>query len=239
MTDEMRLGRLLPRFSPPPRPGPEPLTGLNVQLERLDADLHGTDLHRAMQGHDALWDYMPYGPFGSTAAYHRWIREQGSGDDPAFYAIRNLATGQCGGVASFLRITPDMGVIEVGHICITPEMQHGVLSTEAMYLMMRWAFEAGYRRYEWKCDALNLPSRRAAQRLGLSFEGVFRQAAMVKGRNRDTAWFAAIDAEWPSLRECFEAWLDPHNFDATGCQRERLSDLTRLVRVASDPALGH
>ena len=106
-----------------------------------------------------------------------------------------------------------------------------------MFLMMKWAFEAGYRRYEWKCDALNAPSRRAAQRLGLSYEGVFRQATVVKGRNRDTAWFAAIDTEWPALKEAFEAWLSPSNFDASGQQRERLADLTGLVRAAGDPTL--
>jgi hypothetical protein len=126
----------------------------------------------------------------------------------------------------------------VGHICLAPEVQRGIVATEAMFLMMRWAFEAGYRRYEWKCDALNLPPRRAAQRLGLSYDGVSRQAAIVKGRNRDTAWFACIDREWPALKECYEAWMRPENFDAKGRQRERLSDLTRLVRPASDPVLG-
>jgi RimJ/RimL family protein N-acetyltransferase len=138
---------------------------------------------------------------------------------------------------NYLRITPEAGTIEVGHICIAPELQRGRAATEAMYLMMRWAFEAGYRRYEWKCNALNIASRRAAERLGFSYEGVFRQAAVVKGRNRDTAWFACIDADWPALRECYDVWLSAANFDATGRQKERLSDLTRLVRVASDPAL--
>jgi RimJ/RimL family protein N-acetyltransferase len=134
-------------------------------------------------------------------------------------------------------VNPQAGSIEVGHINYAPALQRTRAGTEAMYLMMRWAFEAGYRRYEWKCNALNLGSRRAAQRLGFSYEGVFRQAAVIKGRNRDTAWFAAIDSEWPALREAFEAWLSPSNFDADGQQKERLGDLTRLVRVASDPAL--
>jgi RimJ/RimL family protein N-acetyltransferase len=133
---------------------------------------------------------------------------------------------------------PEAGSIEVGHICLAPELQGTRAATEAMYLMVAWAFGAGYRRYEWKCDALNLASRRAAQRLGFSFEGVFRQAAVVKGRNRDTAWFACIDAEWPALRDCFETWLSPANFDAAGRQRERLSDLTQLVRAGSDPEVG-
>jgi RimJ/RimL family protein N-acetyltransferase len=238
MVQDRRFGAEVPGFVPPPRPGAGPIEGRHVRLERLEADRHAADLFRAMSADDRIWDYLPYGPFASASAYHRWVKENAGGQDPAFYAIRNLATGQCGGVASFLRITPEAGTIEVGHICLAPEAQRGIVATEAMYLMMRWAFEAGYRRYEWKCDALNLPSRRAAQRLGFSYEGVFRQAAIVKGRNRDTAWFACIDREWPALKECYEAWLRPENFDAKGRQRERLSDLTRLVRPASDPALG-
>ena len=127
--------------------------------------------------------------------------------------------------------------LEVGHICLAPEIAGGRVSTEAMFRMMEWAFAAGYRRFEWKCNALNLASRRAAQRLGFSFEGVFRQATVVKGRNRDTAWFSVIDAEWPALREAFSAWLAPSNFDGKGRQRERLSDLTGLVRAGSDPGV--
>jgi RimJ/RimL family protein N-acetyltransferase len=237
MSDIRRFGAEVPNFVPPPRPGPEALEGQLVRLERLDADLHAADLHRAFAGHDSLWDYLPYGPFSSAARYHRWVKETAGGPDPVFYALRNRATGHCGGVASFLRIAPEAGSIEVGHICIAPEMQRSPAATEAMFLMMGWAFGAGYRRYEWKCDARNLPSRRAGQRLGFSYEGIFRQAAVVKGRNRDTAWFACIDAEWPALKECFGAWLAPANFDAKGRQKERLSDLTRLVRAASDPAL--
>jgi len=208
-----------------------------VRLERLDADAHAADLHRAFSADDAIWDYLPYGPFSSASGYHRWVKDTATGPDPMFMALRHPTTGRCGGVASYLRITPASGSIEVGHICLAPEMQRSRAAAEAMYLMMEWAFDAGYRRYEWKCDALNLPSRRAAQRLGFSYEGIFRQATIVKGRNRDTAWFAVIDAEWPALREAYLAWLAPANFDATGRQRERLSDLTRLVRAADDPAL--
>jgi RimJ/RimL family protein N-acetyltransferase len=224
-------------WQPPARPDAAVLPGISVQLERLDADAHAADLYRAFSADDALWDYMPYGPFRSAAAYHRWIRDTASGPDPVFYAVRNLATGRCGGVASYLRITPEAGSIEVGHICMAPEMQKGRAATEAMFRMMEWAFNAGYRRYEWKCNALNRASRQAAQRLGFSYEGVFRQAAIVKGRNRDTAWFAIIDSEWPALREAYEAWLAPRNFGPDGSQRERLSDLTRLVRACDDPAL--
>ena len=159
------------------------------------------------------------------------------GADPLFYVVRQRDSGHCSGVASYLRITPQSGAIEVGHINLSPELHRSRAATEAMFLMMRWAFAAGYRRYEWKCDALNMASRVAAQRLGFSFEGVFRQATIVKGRNRDTAWFSVIDSEWPALAEAFRAWLDPRNFDASGRQRESLSDLTRLVRPGSDPAL--
>lgn len=227
----------LSRWQPPAAPDGETLTGQTVVLERLDPDLHAADLHRAFSGHDALWDYMPYGPFTSAAAYHRWAKEMAAQSDPLFYVLRDTATGHCGGVASFLRIAPEAGSIEVGHICIAPELQKTVQATEAMFLMMQWAFDAGYRRYEWKCNARNMASRRAAQRLGFSYEGIFRQAAVVKGRNRDTAWFSVIDSEWPALREAFGAWLAPSNFGANGRQREHLSDLTQLVRADDDPAL--
>lgn len=237
MTDDALLGTPVPDWTPPPVPLASVIEGTLVRLEPLDADAHAADLHRAFSGHARLWDYMPYGPFPSASAYHRWIRESAMGEDPRFFALRNLETGHCGGVASYLRITPASGSIEVGHICLAPEIAGGRVSTEAMFRMMEWAFGAGYRRYEWKCNALNLASRRAAQRLGFSYEGVFRQATVVKGRNRDTAWFSVIDAEWPALREAFSAWLAPSNFDGKGRQRERLSDLTRLVRAGSDPGV--
>ena len=237
MDDPARLGFLVPDFTPPPAPEGVTLEGRFVRLERMDPDTHAADLHRAYSGHDALWDYMPYGPFSSASAYHRWAKDSACGMDPLFYVIRRTDTGHCGGVASYLRITPDMGTIEVGHINLSPELNRSRASTETMFLLMDWAFTAGYRRYEWKCNALNIPSRRAAQRLGFSYEGVFRQAAVVKGRNRDTAWFAIIDTEWPALREAYAAWLSPRNFDAKGRQKESLSDLTRLVRPGSDPLL--
>lgn len=227
----------LTKWVPPAAPADAPLTGRSVALERLDADLHAADLYRAFSGHDALWDYMPYGPFTSAAAYHRWAKEMAALADPQFYVLRNQATGHCGGVVSYLRITPTAGTIEVGHICISPELQSSTAATEAMFLMMQWAFDAGYRRYEWKCNAANMASRRAAQRFGFSYEGIFRQAAVIKGRNRDTAWFSVIDSEWPALYEAFSAWLAPSNFSTNGEQKERLSDLTRLVRANDDPGL--
>ncbi|HBQ37316.1 MAG TPA: hypothetical protein DD729_10875 [Rhodobacteraceae bacterium] len=154
-----------------------------------------------------------------------------------FYAVKNLKTGNFEGVASFLRISPDAGSIEVGHINFAKPLQRSRAATEAMFLMMQWVYDAGYRRYEWKCNALNTGSRRAAERLGFSHEGIFRQAGISKGRNRDTAWYASIDTEWPALKSAFETWLSDTNFDANGQQKESLSDLTRLVRVLDDPAL--
>jgi RimJ/RimL family protein N-acetyltransferase len=237
MNDVAKYGALVPGWTAPARPDTTPMQGQWVRLERLDADAHAADLHQAFVGHDALWDYMPYGPFASSASYHRWAKDMTAGTDPVFWALRDMATGHATGVASYLRIAPEAGSIEVGHICLSPALQRGRAATEAMFLMMDWAFSAGYRRYEWKCNALNLASRRAAQRLGFSYEGVFRQMMVVKGRNRDTAWFSVIDKEWPALREAYAAWLNPANFDAAGRQKESLSDLTRLVRAASDPGL--
>ena len=234
---QKQFGTPLPNWTPPVRPVGDTLTGTYVQLERMDPDAHAADLFRAYNGHDGVWDFLPYGPFSAQAGYTRWAKETATGTDPLFYVLRNLATGQCGGVASYLRITPEAGSIEVGHINLSPEVAGSRMSTEAMYLMMNWAFGAGYLRYEWKCDALNMPSRRAAQRLGFSYEGIFRQATVYRQRNRDTAWFAIIDSEWPALREAYAAWLAPRNFDAGGRQHERLGDLTGLVRAASDPAL--
>lgn len=232
-----RLGEDVSGWTPPARPAGAVLEGRYARLEPLEAERHSALLFRAFEGHDDRWDYMPYGPFHSAAQYHRWMRETVNDQNHLFFAIKDLETGKFGGVASYLRINPGAGSIEVGNINFAPALARSRAATEAMYLMMQWAFDAGYRRYEWKCNALNMASRRAAQRLGFSYEGIFRQALVVKGRNRDTAWFAAIDKEWPALKEAFAAWLRPENFDTRGQQIERLSDLTGLVRAANDPAL--
>ena len=234
--DDARLGVPVHGWTPPPPPSRAPIAGRYVRLDPLAPD-HAEALHEANSASDAIWDYLPYGPFPDPSAYRDWVAAMAGQDDPLFFAIRNLESGNWEGVASYLRIAPAAGSIEVGHINYSPALQRTRAGTEAMFLMMQWAFEAGYRRYEWKCDALNLPSRRAAQRLGFSYEGIFRQAAVVKGRNRDTAWFAAIDKEWPALKLAFLAWLDPQNFDADGRQLVRLGDLTGPARVSSDPAL--
>jgi RimJ/RimL family protein N-acetyltransferase len=232
------LGTPVPDWTPPPRPGPDTIDGRYVRLERLDPARHAADLHAAWAGHDDLWTWMPQGPFATAAGWQAWAERTATGADPFFYAIRDLRTGRAAGVASFLRITPEAGSIEVGYITYAPRLQRTPAATEAMVLMMAWAFGAGYRRYEWKCNALNLPSRRAAERLGLSYEGIFRQAAIVKGRNRDTAWFAAIDSEWPRLKAAFDQWLDPVNFGPDGQQKVALSDLTRPILVTRDPLWG-
>ena len=231
------LGIVVESWTIPPHPNWDVLTGKYCQLERLNAEKHAALLFRVFEGHDQVWNYLPYGPFSSSSQYHRWVREAEAMTDTIFYVIKNLQSGAFEGVASYLRIAPEAGSTEVGNINYSPALQRTPVATEAMFLMMQWAFEVGYRRYEWKCNALNKPSRRAGQRLGFSFEGVFRQAAIVKGRNRDTAWFAAIDSEWPALKEAFKAWLNGSNFDVTGQQVERLSDLTGLVRQSADPSL--
>ena len=228
----------VPNWTPPPAPDAiTVLTGRYCRLEPLVAEQHAALLFRSFAGHDHVWDYMPYGPFSASAKYHRWVRETETDAGVQFYAIMNADSGTFEGVASFLRIDPQAGSIEVGHINFSPALQRTRAGTEAIYLMMAWAFEAGYRRFEWKCNALNAGSRRAAQRFGLSYEGIFRQATVVKGRNRDTAWYAAIDSEWPALKEAFGVWLTPSNFDENGLQIESLADLTQLVRVADDPGL--
>jgi RimJ/RimL family protein N-acetyltransferase len=222
------IGRPVPGWKPPPRPPREPMQGRYCRVEPFDVGSHAADLHAANSAdvEGRMWTYLAYGPFVSLGDYTAWAERVCTGDDPLFHAIIDAATGRAVGVASYLRIDPPAGSIEVGHIALSPVLQRTPAASEAMYLMMRRAFELGYRRYEWKCDALNAPSRAAAQRLGLSFEGVFRQATVYKGRNRDTAWYAAINGEWPALDAAFTRWLDPANFDAQGRQTTRLSEIT-------------
>jgi len=178
------------------------------------------------------WTYLPYGPFATEQDYRVWLRATCLGLDPLFYVVIDSARKQATGVAAYMRIQPASGSIEVGHVHFSPLLQRTPAATEAMYLMMRRAFEFGYRRYEWKCDSLNGASRRAAQRLGFSFEGIFRQAAVYKGRSRDTAWYSVIDRDWPPLAQAFEAWLAPGNFDHEGRQRISLTELTRPLLAA-------
>jgi RimJ/RimL family protein N-acetyltransferase len=196
--------------------------GDRVRLESLSPE-HAPPLFSAGQGDPELWDFLPYGPFTSAEEYASWIAENASGDDPLFYAIVGEAPA---GVASYLRITPEHGVIEIGHIWFGAALQRTPAASEAIYLLARHAFDGlGYRRLEWKTDSNNARSRRAAERFGFTFEGVFRQHMIVKGRNRDTAWYAMLDHEWPAAKTAFEAWLDPANFDREGRQRRALADI--------------
>ena len=205
------IGPDVPGWTERPRPPRTPIEGRTVRIEPIDVDRHAADLYAANVADDGrMWTYMPYGPFVSLDEYKAWMRTACLGDDPLFHTIVDKATGKAAGVASLLRIDAKNGVIETGHIAYAPQLQRTPAATEAMYLLMRRVFEElGYRRYEWKCDALNGPSRRAAARLGFTYEGIFRQAVMYKGRNRDTAWFAIIDKEWPAVKAAYEAWLDP------------------------------
>ncbi|MEE9334797.1 MAG: GNAT family protein [Granulosicoccaceae bacterium] len=216
----------VPGWTPCEHPSKRTMLGQYCDLQVPDPSLHGDALYAALcpNGSDHNWTYMPYGPFDNKAAFDVWLAELPNSRDPLFHAIINKATGQAAGIASFLRITGDVGVIEVGHIHYGNEIQRTAIATEAMYLMMCRVFdELGYRRYEWKCDALNARSRSAALRLGFTFEGIFRQATLYKGRNRDTAWFAMLDSDWPVIKRVYENWLAADNFDRSGSQRKPLA----------------
>jgi len=227
------IGFPVPNWAPVSRPSHKLLLGRFCRLEPLNAEYHAADLYaaNALDVDGRNWTYLPYGPFDSLSSYRVWVEQFSATSDPLFFVIVSLATGRAVGVASFLRIDPKNGSIEVGHLNFSPLMQRTVIASEAMYLMMQEAFALGYRRYEWKCNSLNQPSRMAAQRLGFSYEGVFRQSAVNKGLNRDTAWYAAIDKEWPALKQAFQHWLAPENFDADGKQGVALSKLTESVLV--------
>jgi len=227
MTNELgqRIGDPVPDWRPRPHPDDTPMEGARCRVERLDPERHAEALFRAhsLDTEGRNWTYLPYGPFTTLEAYRAWMQRDCLGDDPMFHAVIDGTSGEAAGVASYLRITPGHGVIEVGHIHFSPLLQGKPAATEAMYLMMRRAFELGYRRYEWKCDALNDRSCAAARRLGFTYEGTFRQAVVSKGRNRDTAWFSVIDGEWPRVKSAFERWLAPENFDDRGRQKMRLA----------------
>lgn len=227
------IGFSLANWQAPPLPTHKILEGMHCKLEPLDSEKHASDLFEAhrVDYTGESWTYMSYKPFNSVYEYREWAKSRASETGQLFYAIIDKRFGNAAGIASYLRMLPTFGSIEVGHIHLSPMLQRTIAATEAMYLMMRNVFDLGYRRYEWKCDALNTRSRWAASRLGFSYEGIFRQAAIYKGRNRDTAWYSVIDTEWPALRTMLELWLRPDNFNAAGKQLVALSDLTRrLVR---------
>ena len=211
--------------TPAGTPQPVMLTGRFGTVERLDAARHGADFWRAMAGHDALWTYLPDGPYPDEASFAGWLKEREQDTKRYCYAVLDL-NGRAVGVMSLMEFRPAMRVIEIGYIVYSPLLQRTPLATEAQYLIARYAFETlGYRRYEWKCDALNAPSRSAALRFGFTFEGIFRQHMIVKGRNRDTAWFSMLDSEWPARKAAFERWLDQANFTADGRQVQSLNTL--------------
>ena len=222
------IGPELAGWKPPPVPHRSFLKGQFCRLEPLCEDAHGRPLFDAFaadaRGTD--WTYMPYGPFTAYADFRRWLDWACAAADPLFFAIADTATGTAAGVASYLNIDTANGSIEVGHIHYSEQLKRTRAATEAMYLLMKQAFDLGYRRYEWKCDALNRPSRAAARRLGFRFEGLFRNAVVYNGRSRDSAWHSIVDSEWPRLDAAFRTWLDAANFTGEGCHRHSLSALT-------------
>lgn len=222
MNSSLPLG---PAVDPAPAklPGPVTLRGRYGAVEKLDAARHGADLWEAVRGHDAIWTYMAYGPFTDGTAFAAWLGEREQRKDPFYFAIVDSA-GRAVGVFTLLEIRPAMRVAEVGHVVFGAPLQRKPLATEAQYLLAKYAFETlGVRRYEWKCNVLNEPSYNAALRLGFSYEGLFRQHMISKGRSRDTAWFAMLDGKWPARKAAFERWLAPENFDGNGLQRTKLA----------------
>lgn len=217
----------LSHWQPRPFPPHEPLQGRFIRLEPLDAARHGDYLWQELQEPDpALWDYLPYGPFAERAAFDAWLAGHADSRDPQFYAVVEQNSARPLGLLAYLRITPKDGCIELGHVAFGAALQRTPGASEAVFLLTRNAFDTlGYRRLEWKCNARNARSRRAAERFGFSYEGLFRQHMVVKDESRDTAWFSIIDSEWPACRDAFERWLAADNFDAEGRQIRRLEEL--------------
>ncbi|HUN83002.1 MAG TPA: GNAT family protein [Terracidiphilus sp.] len=221
-------------WKPAQPPGPVTLRGRYVTLEPLDAAHHTAALWQAVRGRDDVWTWLPDGPFVTEAEFRAAIEKKQHGESSVFLGVVPVGA-DAQGYASFMRIDAANGAIEVGNILFAPALQRTRAATEAMYLMASHVFDhLGYRRYEWKCNALNEPSRRAAQRFGFTFEGIFRQHMVVKGFSRDTAWFAMLDSEWPARRKAFESWLDPSNFDERGAQRRGLIEFAAGCAEAGD-----
>jgi RimJ/RimL family protein N-acetyltransferase len=220
--------RHLQHWQPAQLPTASTLLGQYVRLERLDPERHGEDLWPALQGPAAdaqMWTYMGYGPFASRADFAQWLSANAASHDPLFYTVIDSTSGTALGLLSYLNLVPEHGSLEIGHVCFGHALQRSVQASETIYLLARYAFALGNRRLEWKCDNANLRSKRAAERFGFSYEGVFRQHLIYKGRNRDTAWFSLLDHEWPAMQLAFERWLALDNFAADGQQRHRLKEL--------------
>ncbi len=226
-------GEIVESAAPAPYPASAPHDGRYARLEPLEPASHADELYEASHGDEEgrrLWTYLPYGPFSDRAVFRAWLEEQAASSDPLFFAVRDVRSGRAGGMASFLNIRPQHRSIEIGHIWFGSSLQRTRTATEALFLLLSHALDdLGYRRMEWKCNALNESSRRAAVRLGFVFEGVFYQHLIVKGRNRDTAWYSILDHEWPTIRADFEAWLAPENFDGDGRQIRSLGEMNRAV----------
>jgi RimJ/RimL family protein N-acetyltransferase len=217
------IGEALPDWRARPLPSRDSMIGSYCQLESLDPARHAKALFAAYSD-EGGWTYLPYGPFADLDEFTAWLKTLSQSDDPLFFTLIKAKSETPLGLASYLRIEPKVGVIEIGHIHLAPALQKSTAATEAIFLLMRRAFdELGYRRFEWKCDALNEPSRKAALRYGFIFEGIFRQATIYKGRNRDTAWYSITDQEWPEIKSRFEAWLNPANFTPDGRQVKSLA----------------
>ena len=232
----MKQGEIIKEFIVPPHPKGITIEGNLVNLKPLVSNQFANELFQsnAIDKDDLNWAYLPYGPFENLEDYSKWIESFEGSNDPVFFAIISKKLKKAIGVASYLRINPAIGSIEVGHINFSPLLQRTTEATESMYLMMKWVFDNGYRRFEWKCNALNLKSRNAAQRLGFSYEGVFRQMTIAKGRNRDTAWFAMIDKEWQGIERCFNEYLSESNFELNGKPKISLSSLTQPILYKLD-----
>ena len=227
------IGAALPDWQGARPPSGDPLTGRFCRLEKLDASAHAQDLFDAYaeDRSGALWTYLSDEAPRNYAEFEARLASKSRTSDPFYYAVVDRGSGKAVGRAAYLRIAAAAGSIEVGSIAYAPRLQRTRAATEAMFLLLQQAFDVlGYRRYEWKCDSLNEPSRRAAERLGFSYEGLFRQALVYKGRNRDTAWYAIVDGDWPMIRSAFEQWFDPANFDADGRQKQSLGQFMREVR---------
>lgn len=231
------VGPELPGWTPRPRPARAPIEGRWARVEPLDPPRHGPAIHAAnLTDPGTQWTWMAYGPFATLDDWLAWAVPFAAATDPLAFAIVDRETGLAGGVATLLAIVPEHGTIEIGFITLAPPLRRTRAGTEGLFLLMREAFRLGYRRLEWKCDALNAPSRAAAARLGFRYEGTFHNHRVVKGRSRDSAWFAITDAEWPALEAAFDRWLDAANFREDGSARERLSMLTAAALATQTAA---
>ncbi len=220
------VGPIVDPLPPGTTPDLRPLHGRWIRLDPVSVARHAQSLFNSVDGKDPdgdVWTWLAYGPFADLNSFSGWLKDREAARDPWFYAFVDRKSGEAVGMGAFMRADPGNGVIEIGNIWMAPALQRTREATEAIYLMIRHAFDdLGVRRLEWKCDTLNEPSRRAAKRFGFTFEGIFRQHFIIKGRNRDTAWFAMLDKDWPKVRAGFEAWLDEGNFDAEGNQKAKL-----------------